>query len=82
MKKQLRVFVYIKYGKFLSVLPGHFIKHKPHISEEWGHKNQSSQIRQNTNTEYFSPLKNENPNALPPGRFFLTVYRVNACIEL
>ena len=29
------VFVYcIKYGKFKSVSPGHFIKHKPLISEE------------------------------------------------
>ena len=33
-KKQLWVFVYIKYGKFWSVSPGHFIKHKPLISEE------------------------------------------------
>ena len=26
---------FIKYGKFWSVLPGHFIKHKRLISEEW-----------------------------------------------
>ena len=34
-KKQLWVFVYIKYGKFWSILLGHFIKHKPLISEVW-----------------------------------------------
>ena len=33
-KKQLWVFYIIKYGKFGSVSPGHFIKHKPLISEE------------------------------------------------
>ena len=33
-KKKLWVFVYIKYGKYCSVSPGHFIKHKPLISEE------------------------------------------------
>ena len=33
-KKQLWVFVYIKYGKFWSVSPRHFIKHKPFFSEE------------------------------------------------
>ena len=27
--------IYIKYGRFWSVLPGHFIKHKPLISEEY-----------------------------------------------
>ena len=32
--KKLWVFVYIKYGNFWSVLSGHFIKHKPFISEE------------------------------------------------
>ena len=26
---------YMKYGKFWSVLPGRFIKHKPLFSEEW-----------------------------------------------
>ena len=31
----LWVFVCQKYGKFWSVLLGHFIKHKPLISEEW-----------------------------------------------
>ena len=31
------VFVSQKYGKFWSVLLGHFIKHKPPISEEWLH---------------------------------------------
>ena len=34
-KKQLGFFIYIKYGKFWSILQGHFIKHKPLISEEW-----------------------------------------------
>ena len=34
-KKQLWVFVYMKYGKFWSILVGHFIKHKPLKSEEW-----------------------------------------------
>ena len=33
-KSNFWVFVYIKYGKFESVSPGHFIKHKPLISEE------------------------------------------------
>ena len=28
----------IKYGKFWSVSPGHFIKHKPFISEERNYK--------------------------------------------
>ena len=31
MEKQLLDFIYMKYGKFLSVLPGHFIKHKPQL---------------------------------------------------
>ena len=36
MKKKTNwVFVFQKYGKFRSVLLGHFIKHKPLISEEW-----------------------------------------------
>ena len=30
-------FVFQKYEKFLSILLGHFIKHKPLISEEWVH---------------------------------------------
>ena len=34
-KKQLWVFVYIKYGKFWSTWLGHFIKHIPLISEEF-----------------------------------------------
>ena len=34
-KKQLWVFVYIKYGKFWSVSLELFIKHKPLFSEEW-----------------------------------------------
>ena len=34
MEKQLWGFVYIKYGKFSSVSPGHFIKHKSIIYEE------------------------------------------------
>ena len=34
-KKKLWVFIDMKYGKFWSILPGHFIKHKPLISEEW-----------------------------------------------
>ena len=33
-KEQYWVFVCIKYGKFWSILLGHFIKHKPLISEE------------------------------------------------
>ena len=33
-KKQLWVFVYIKYDKFWSISLGHFIKHEPLISEE------------------------------------------------
>ena len=37
-KKQLWVFVYIKYGKFWFILLGHFIKHKPLIFEEWTSK--------------------------------------------
>ena len=32
--KQLSVFVFIKCGKFWSISLGHFIKHKPLISEE------------------------------------------------
>ena len=34
-KKNMRVFVFQKYGKFWSILLGHFIKHKLLISEEW-----------------------------------------------
>ena len=34
-KKQLWLFLYIKYGKFGSVSLGHFIKHKTLISEVW-----------------------------------------------
>ena len=34
-KKQLWVFVYIKYGKFWSNFLELFIKHKPLFSEEW-----------------------------------------------
>ena len=30
----MRVFLFQKCGKFLSVSLGHIIKHKPHISEE------------------------------------------------
>ena len=33
-KKSTWVFVFQKYGKFRSVSLGHFIKHKPLISEE------------------------------------------------
>ena len=35
MKKSICVFVFQKYDKFWCILPGHFIKHKPLISEEW-----------------------------------------------
>ena len=28
--------IILEYGEFWSVLLGHFIKHKPPISEEWG----------------------------------------------
>ena len=31
------VFVFQKYGKFWSVSLGHFIKHKPLISNEWSY---------------------------------------------
>ena len=34
-KKQLWVFVFIKYGKFWSDSLEHYIEHKPLISEEW-----------------------------------------------
>ena len=34
-KKTMWVFLHIKYVKFWSISPGHFIKHKPLISEEW-----------------------------------------------
>ena len=29
------VFIFLNYGKFWSISLGHFIKHKPLISEEW-----------------------------------------------
>ena len=35
MKKTAWVFVFQKYGKFWSILLGHFIKHIPLMSEEW-----------------------------------------------
>ena len=35
MEKTMWVFIFQKYGKFWSVLLGHFIKHKLLISEEW-----------------------------------------------
>lgn len=31
-------FAYLKYGKFLSILMDHFIRHKPLFSEEWNGK--------------------------------------------
>ena len=34
-EKSTWVFIFQKYGKFWSILLGHFIKHKPLISEEW-----------------------------------------------
>ena len=34
-KKTTCVFLFQKYSKFWSILPGHFIKHKPLISDEW-----------------------------------------------
>ena len=34
-KKTTCVFLYIKYGKFWSVSQGHYVEHKPLISEEW-----------------------------------------------
>ena len=35
-KKTRWVFVFFqKYGKFLNISIGHFIKHKPVISDEW-----------------------------------------------
>ena len=35
MKNSTWIFVFQKYGKFWSISQGHFIKHKPLISEEW-----------------------------------------------
>ena len=35
LKKSTYVFIFQKYGKFWSVLIGHFIKQNPLISEEW-----------------------------------------------
>ena len=35
-KTTLGFHIYIKYGKFWNIPPGHFIKHKPFISEECG----------------------------------------------
>ena len=40
-KKTTWVFVFQKSGKFWSISLGHFIKHKPHISEEWHYKNRT-----------------------------------------
>ena len=37
------LYTYIKYGKFWSISPGHFIKHKPLIYEECS-ENQPSRI--------------------------------------
>ena len=36
-EKNTLVFVLQKYGKFCIISLGHFIKHKPLISEEWCH---------------------------------------------
>ena len=35
IKKELWIFYAIKYGKFCHILPGHFIKYKTLISEQW-----------------------------------------------
>ena len=35
MKKNTWVFVFLKYGKYWSILIGHFMNHKSLISEEW-----------------------------------------------